>query len=441
VPISCTVRVVLDVYGTSQRGVQSATADRRAELLDGIRVLDLTIALAGPFATLMLSMLGAEVIRVEAPGGGGDISRWNPPFFGPDGVHFGVPGDDDISVSTLNRSQGKKSVTLNLKSDVGRQMFLDLARDADIVIENFSEGTAERLGVGYGAVAAVNPGIVYCSISGFGSESAYPDLKAMDIIIQAMSGLMEATGTAGGPPVRVGIPIGDVTGSLFAATGVLAALLSRFRTGVGRHVDVSLVDCLASLVSVEHFEVYARAGIETRTGNAHARLTPFGVYPTADGYVAIAAHTDRWVAGLFAAMGRAELLQDDRFSTRASRVQHTAEITQLIETWTRTLPRDELVRLLGQEHDVPVAPVRTPEEAMFDPNLGRRGSVVPLSHPAYGAGGEPVMGTGMPVRFSGIAAETGRPVPTLGEHNAAVYGDLLGIDAGALERLRADGVV
>lgn len=416
-------------------------ADSAEGLLAGYRVLDLTIALAGPFATLMLASMGAEVIRVEAPGGGGDISRWNPPFVGRDGAHFGEPADDDISVSTLNRSQGKKSVTLNLKTDEGRRMFLAMARSADIVIENFSEGTAARLGVGYDAVAAVNPAIVYCSISGFGQDNPYPDLKAMDIIVQAMSGLMEATGTADGPPVRVGIPIGDMTGSLFAASGMLAALLSRERTGRGRFVDVSLVDCLSALVSVEHFEAFRRAGIETRTGNAHARLTPFGVYPAADGYVAIAAHTDRWVAGLFAAIGRPELVEDPRFLTRGSRVQHVDIMTDLIERWTRTLPRDEVVRILLEEHAVPSAPVRTPEEAMFDPHLAARGAVVPVTHPVHGSGPDCIMGTGLPIRFSDIEPETGRRPPLLGEHNADVYGGLLGLDGEALADLRRAGVI
>jgi crotonobetainyl-CoA:carnitine CoA-transferase CaiB-like acyl-CoA transferase len=410
-------------------------------MLDGIRVLDLTIALAGPFATLLFSSLGADVIRVEAPGGTGDISRWNPPFVGEDGAHFDVPEPEDISVSMLNRSQGKKSVTLNLKSEVGQRMFLDMVRSADVVIENFSSGTADRLGVGYAAASAANPAIVYCTINGFGTDSPYPDLKAMDIIVQAMSGLMMATGTAGGPPVRTGIAIGDVTGSLFATTGVLAALLQRFRTGQGRYVEISLLDCLASLVSVEHFEVYERAGIETRTGNAHARLTPFGVYPAADGYVAIAAHTDNWVAGLFAAMGRPELAQDERFLTRGSRVRNVEVITPMIEAWTRTLPRDELVRILNDEYSVPSAPVRTPAEAMFDPHLAERGALVPLRHPVFGAGEEPIVGTGLPIRFSDVPAERGRRTPMIGEHNEAVYGELLGLSAADVEQLRRDGVV
>lgn len=424
---------------TTHRPPEPAGTDE--QLLAGYRVLDLTIALAGPFATLMLSSLGAEVIRVEAPGGEGDISRWNPPFVGGGGAHFGAPEGDDMSVSTLNRSQGKKSVTLNLKTHEGQRLFLDLARSSDIVIENFSEGTAERLGVGYAAVSAVNPSIVYCSISGFGQDNPYPDLKAMDIIVQAMSGLMEATGTADGPPVRVGIPIGDMTGSLFAATGVLAALLHRERTGRGRFVDVSLVDCLASLVSVEHFEAFRRAGIETRTGNAHARLTPFGVYPAADGYVAIAAHTDRWVAALFAAMGRPELVEDPRFATRGMRVQHAEVITDLIQQWTGTLPRDEVVRVLLEEHAVPSAPVRTPEEAMFDPHLAARGAVVPVTHPVHGPGADTIMGTGLPIRFSGLPPETGRRPPLLGEHNDEIYGGLLGLDDRALADLRSSGVI
>jgi len=409
-------------------------------VLEGIRVLDLTIALAGPLATLLFASMGAEVIRVEAPGGRGDISRWNPPFIGAHGAHFDEPSEDEISVSMLNRSQGKKSVTLNLKSEIGRQMFLEMAGHADVVIENFSAGTADRLGVGYPAVSTANPAIVYCSINGFGSESPY-SLKAMDIIVQAMSGIMEASGDAAGPPVRIGVPIGDMAGSLFATTGVLAALLRRFRTGEGRRVEISLYDCLAALLSIEHFEVYERAGIPTRTGNAHARLTPFGVYPAADGYVAIVAHTDEWSSRLFAAMGQPELAHDRRFLTRGLRVQNMAALTELIEAWTRTLPRDELVRLLTEEHDLPAAPVRTPADAMCDPHLARRGALVPLRHPFYGEGAEPVIGTGLPIRFSGIPPATGARSPMLGEDNESVYREWLGIDAERLDELQRLGIV
>ena len=265
--------------------------------LEGIRVLDLTVALAGPYGALMLGGLGAEVIHIEAPGGG-DIARTNPPYIGPNGVAFGVRADDEVSLSILNRGRNKKSVTLDLKSAKGREVFFRLVKESDVVLENMSEGTAQRLGVGYEQVSRVNPRIVYGSISAFGEPSIYPGLKGMDILIQALSGLMEVTGFADGPPTRVGIPIADLMTPLFAVNGILAALIQRGRTGEGQHVQVSMLDCLASMVAEEHFDIPAEDGAPMRSGNSHDRLVPFGVYPCRDGAVAICAFRPEWMKGL-----------------------------------------------------------------------------------------------------------------------------------------------
>lgn len=349
------------------------TIPQLARPLEGIRVLDLTVALAGPYGSLLLGGLGAEVIRVEAPGGS-DIARTNPPFVGADGIHFGQAASDDISLSLLNRGRNKKSITLDLKSARGLALLHKLVEHVDVVIENMSDGTAARLGVGFDDLRRVNPRIVYASINALGDPSLYPDLKGMDIIVQALSGLMEVTGFADGPPTRVGLPIADLIAPLFAVNGILAALIYRGRSGEGQHVKVSMLDCLASLVAEEHFDVYARAGYALRTGNTHDRLVPFGVYQARDGYVAIVAMQPDWFRGLMEAVGHPELVDDPRFSNRGPRMQHAATLNALIETWTREHSCAEILAELHAQRRIPCAPVRTPTQVLSDPRLRERGA-------------------------------------------------------------------
>ena len=289
--------------------------------LEGIRVIDLTVALAGPYGALLLGGLGAEVIHIEAPGEG-EIARTNPPFVGPRGLSLEAKALDETSLTIVNRGRNKKSVTLDLKSPKGRELFFRMVEQADVVMENMSEGAAKRLGVGYDAVKAANPRVVYASISAFGEPSVCPGVKGMDIMVQAMSGLMAATGFADGPPTRVGVPIADMVTPLYAVNGILAALIQRGRTGRGQHVTVSMLDCLASIVAEEHFDVFGAAGVPLRTGNSHDRLTPFGVYACKDGHAAIVAFRPEWMRGLLEALGRPELLTDPRFASRGPRMKN-----------------------------------------------------------------------------------------------------------------------
>lgn len=402
--------------------------------LSGIRVLDLTIALSGPLCTLVLAGLGAEVVRIEPPGGR-EMGRFNPPFLGSRGLHFGAATEpDDIPISVINRTRNKKSMTLDLKTDRGRAVFLELARHCDVVVQNFSNGTADRLGVGYQDVREVNPSAVYCSLSGLGLDTDTPDLKAMDVIIQAMSGIMQVTGEPGGPPTRVGVPIGDMVASLYAANGIMAALWVRQRTGRGQHIDISLLDSLASLVAEEHFDVFERMGFPVRSGNFHDRLAPFGVYQAKDGYVAIAATADNWTYAIFDAMGRSELGNDPRFSTRGPRVVHADELNALIEGWTSSMTTGEVVRELFEKRKVPAVRVREPGEVMADPRLHARGAVVPLRHPTVETG-ETLYGIGLPIRMSESATGLDGPAPLLGEHNADVLKEWLGYDDAQVNEL------
>lgn len=406
--------------------------------LEGIRVLDLTVAVAGPCGSLLLGGLGAEVIRIEAPGGG-DIARTNPPYVGSQGMNFGTKGEGEVSVTILNRARNKKSITLDLKSARGREIFFELARESDVVIENMSEGTVSRLGVGYEQTRHANPRIVYASISAFGDPSLYPGLKGVDILMQAISGLMETTGFADGPPTRCGIPIADLVAPLYAVNGILSTLIQRGRTGVGQHVQVAMLDCLASMLAEEHLDVFAQAGYPLRSGNSHDRLVPFGVYECQDGHVAIVAFRPEWMKPLLELIGRAELLEDPRFRDRGPRMRHARELNEIIETWTRARTTAEVVRELFEERSVPAARVRTPVEVLSDPRLHARGALMQLQHPAMGAGN--AVGMGNPIRFSQAHAQFDQPAQELGASNEQVFGDLLKMSQEQILQLRAQRVI
>ena len=406
--------------------------------LAGLTVLDLTWALAGPFATFLLAGLGARVIKIENPESP-DPCRENPPYLGRDGVSLGRTRPDDVSVSALNRLRGKYGITLNLKTAGARDVFADLLRQADIVVENFSAGTLDRLGVGYSFARSVNPRVIYCSISGFGANATNSGAKAMDSIIQALSGLMMTSGDPGDPPVRVGVPVADLLTPVFGVVGILAALRQREPSGVGQHVDVSMLGVLTSLVAAEPFDLLEACGLPQRTGRVVPRLTPFGLYETADGHVAICAPTEQFARGVFAAIGHPEFESDPRFATRDARVAHVEEINAHIEAFTRTLPTADLLPLLDRHH-VPAAPVRSPGDAIRDPRVRARGETQPLDHPEFGRVAD-VIGMGIPITFSDAAAGDMRAAPCVGQDNALVYGEWLGYGSDGVARMHAAGII
>jgi crotonobetainyl-CoA:carnitine CoA-transferase CaiB-like acyl-CoA transferase len=400
--------------------------------------MDLTLALAGPFATFLLAGLGARVINIENPQSP-DPCRQNPPYLGRDGVSLGRTRPEDVSVSALNRLRGKYAVTLNLKQTGARDVFADLLRRADIVVENFSAGTLERLGVGYSFAQSINPRVIYCSVTGFGATQAPGTGKAMDNIIQALSGLMMTSGSPDDPPVRVGVPMADLVAPVFGVVGILAALRQREASGRGQHVDVSMLGVLTSLVAAEPFDLLEACGMPQRTGRVVPRLTPFGVYESADGYVAICAPTEQFARGVFAAIGHPEFEHDPRFATRDARVAHVDEMNAHIEAFTRTLPTTDLLPLL-ERHNVPAADVRSPREAVRDPRVQRRGETVPLEHPELGRVAD-VVGMGVPITFSEAPQACLRPAPSVGQDNALVYGEWLGYGPAGVETLRAAGII
>jgi CoA:oxalate CoA-transferase len=409
--------------------------------LAGVTVLDLTTALAGPFATLLLAGLGARVIKIENPTSG-DTCRTNAPYLGETGAKLTRENEDDISISAINRLRNKLGITLNLKHPQARQVFADLVKQADVVVENFSSGVLPRLGIGYDFAQQINPRIVYCSINGFGSGNKIKEPssgKAMDTIIQALSGVMQTSGAIDDPPLRVGVPFADLVTPLFGIIGVLAALQQRHQTGLGQHVDVSMLGVMTSLIACEPFDLLERLGIPTKTGQTMPRLAPFGVYQASDGFIALCAPTEIFAQNLFKAMERPELGTDERFCTRDSRVKHVKEIDEIVSDWMRNLTQKEILAKL-EGVGVPSAEVRNPQSAVRDPLVVTRGETVPLAHPKFGVV-EDVYGIGMPIRFSGATAGFDQPPPEMGEHNEMIYGEMLGYSAEQIDELRAQSVI
>lgn len=406
--------------------------------LEDVTVLDLTVALAGPFATFLLAGLGAFVIKVENPSGG-DTCRENAPYLGADGASLVRRSANDVSVSAINRLRNKLGITLNLKHPEARAVFADLVKKSDVLVENYSRGTLDRLGVGYRWLHEVNPKLVYCSITGFGSDDDSSPAKAMDTIIQAQSGMMYASGEPDDPPVRIGIPMADLCAPMFGVIGVMAAIHQAQRTGVGQHIDVSMLGALTMMVSVEPFDLLERCGIPQRTGQTLPRLAPFGIYPTRDGYIAICAPTEAMSRGFFEAAGHPELADDERFATRNARVKNFQELNAFIEKFTRSLTSSEAVARL-ERAGTPAAEVRAPFAATRDPRVIQRRETVPLQHPQYGAV-EDVYGMGLPLTFSGSSVGFDQPPPELGEHNDRVYGRFLGYSSERIAALKAQNVI
>ncbi len=387
---------------------------------------------------MLLAGLGARVIKIENPASP-DTCRENAPYLGSEGATLARQHPDDVSISAINRLRNKLGVTLNLKNPEAQSVFADLLKKADIVVENFSRGTMDRLGAGYAFAREVNPRIVYCSITGFGSEGDPGSGKAMDAIIQALSGVMLTSGSAGDPPVRVGVPFADLSAPLFGVIGVLAALLQARRTGLGQHVDVSMLGVLTMMVASEPFDILERCGVPQRTGQTVPRLAPFGIFRALDGYLAICAPTEAFAKNLFIAIGRPELNSDERFATRDARVTNVTEVDRIVEEFTRTRTVAEAVATIEQA-GVPAAEVRDPTAAVRDPRVVARGETVPLVHPKFGAVDD-VYGMGLPLKFSAAWTGFDQPPPQLGEHNEAVYGGLLGYSAERIEKLRLDRVI
>jgi CoA:oxalate CoA-transferase len=401
-------------------------------------VLDLTTALAGPYATMLLAGLGARVIKIENRATDGDASRNNSPYMTGDGLKQSRGCAEDMSVSHLARNRNKESVTLDLKSSRGREVLLDLVREADVLVENFSTGvTDRRLGISYADLELIQPHLVYTSISGFGSDSA--DGRAMDTIIQALSGVMLTAGELDGPPVRFGLPIADLIAPVFAVIGTLAAVIQQRASGEGQHVDVSMLGALTSLIAAEPYDALNELDLATRTGQHVPRLAPFGTFKAQDGFFALCAPVDRLAHRVFQAMEQPFLSKDLRFATRDARVINADSLHALIADWAREKTLSEVLTRFD-ESDVPAAPVREPAEALRDPRVRRRREVVPLLLPD-GSTSPTISGPGIPFILSKAATDLGLPAPRLGERTAEVLRNLLGYPQELVDELDQAGVL
>ncbi len=402
--------------------------------LEHVTVLDMTIALAGPVATMLLAGLGARVIRVENPAG---ERRQAPPFLGPDGPSLVQRHPDDLSMADLTRHRDKLGITLNLKQPGAAEVLRDLVAHSDVVVDNFTPGTLDKLGFGFDFMLRANPRIVWASLTGFGVDGPR-GLGAADTIAQALSGIMLTGGEETDPPVRLGAPLGDGITPLFTVIGILSALENVRHTGAGERVDTSMVGALTALVAIEPFDLLKSLGVPYRTGKTMARLGTFGLYECADGYMAVTAAVPDGANALFRVAGKPGLTDDPRFQG-AERAKNYRELTAEIEEWSRTLTIEEAVAAL-QKAGVPCAEVRKPGDAVRDPRALERGDTVPLKHPTLGDFPE-IAVTGVPIRFSNARVGFDHPAPAPGEHNDAVYGGVLGYSPERIAALRADGVI
>lgn len=400
--------------------------------LQGRVVIDLTTALSGPYATLLLGGLGARVIKVENPHRGGDSSRTNSPYVTASGLSPVKDGEDDMSVSMLLRGRNKESISLDLKTPEGREVLLDLIRHADVLVENFSAGVTRRLGIDYESVREVNPQLVYTSITGFGSDET-GGAKAMDTIVQALSGVMMTAGDPGDSPVRFGLPIADLSAPLFAVIGTVSALLEATQSGKGQHVDVSMLGAMTSLVACEPFDAFEEMGYPTRTGDYVPRLAPFGTFRAEDGWFAVCGPTDAFAAGVFRAIDEPELAEDPRFAQRDARVSNADDLHQRISDWAEGRTVAEAMTAF-EANGVPAAPVRSLADAVRDPRVQARGEVVRIQHPAYDVEAE-LWGTGVPITFSRSEVGLDNPAHPLGADTENVLTDLLGYPGERIAKL------
>jgi crotonobetainyl-CoA:carnitine CoA-transferase CaiB-like acyl-CoA transferase len=408
------------------------------EPLNDIRVLSVTVFLAGPFLGMTLARFGAEVIKVEMPGGGDPI-RSVGPYVGPTGISPDRQTADDISIRFLKRSEGVKSVTLNLKDAEGKRMFFELAKQSDVVIENLSPGSMERLGLGYANVANVNPAIVYCSIAGYGQTGPYKDLPAHDHQIQAMSGIMDMNGEADGPPTRIGVFVGDLVTPLYAAYSILGALRHKEKTGKGQYLDASMIDTLATLMFMEPMEHILHEGLPVRAGN-QSRESVTGLYRVRDGDVIVTVgNQERWQR-LCKALGAGHLLENPRYARVGDQQAHVKELRREIQDRLGRFSCEDAIALL-EDAGIPIARVRTLPEVMADQHFRDRGTLRPMLRQGSVQPVERGIVAGFPVIFSGGSLPKLDGGANLGHHNDEIYGRLLHLDQSALTDLKKRGVI
>ena len=393
--------------------------------LDDVKVLDFSRMYAGPFCTMILKELGAEVIKVEIPGGGDGV-RTLPPLT--DG------GESPIFVN-LNR--GKKSITLNLDSQRGQEISKELVKWADVVVENFTPGVMDRLGLGYEELKQVNPGLIYASMSGFGHTGPRRLQPAYDTIAQAMGGFMSVTGFPDNPPTKAGPGLADLVSPLYATVSILTALHHREKGGKGQHIDISMQDCIWAITAVQFGAIYFLTGkVPPRVGNGQLEATPFNVYPAKDGYVVIPIVTVGQWQSFLQIIGREDLLDVEEYATQVKRINHWEEVDTLAAEWAKTKSVKEIVDTFNDAH-LPCSPVPTFDEVANDPQLLSREMVIEVEQLLSGNLKVP----GSVFKLSETPGDAKYSAPFLGEHNYEVFGDLLGYSEPEINKLAGDGII
>lgn len=391
-----------------------------AKPLEGVVVLDLSRVLAAPYTGMILADMGADVIKVERPGKGDD-SRAYGPFKNGESVYY----------MSLNR--GKRSITLNMKSEEGKQILKDLVKQADVLVENFRGGTMDKLGLGYDVLKEINPRLIYSACTGFGMTGPYKHDPAYDVIVQGMGGIMSITGQEGGEPTKVGASIGDITAGIFSAVGIMIALYNREKTGKGQLVDVSMLDCQVAILE-NAISRYMNAGVSPKPiGNRHASITPFQSLKTKDGYVIVAVGNDTLWQKFCGLIERPDLAADPRFTTNPLRTENVKVLGEELNKTFQTKTMDEWLHIL-KEGGVPVGPINDVERVIKDPAVIAREMIVTTHHPIAGD----VEMAGVPIKLSGTPGSVDAPAPTLGQHTREILKEKLDMDDALIDQLYAD---
>ncbi|EHK66753.1 CaiB/BaiF CoA transferase family protein [Achromobacter arsenitoxydans] len=402
---------------------------QRPAPLTGIRVLDLTRVLAGPWCTQNLADLGAEVIKIERPGAGDDTRAWGPPYLKDEAGH-----DTTEAAYYLSANRNKMSVALDIASPRGAQLVRELALQSDILVENFKVGGLSKYGLDYASLKELNPRLIYCSITGFGQTGPYASRPGYDFMIQGMGGLMSITGERddlpGGGPQKAGVAVADLMTGMYSTVGILAALHERARSGLGQHIDMALLDCQVAMLANQNLNFMTSGTAPRRAGNAHQNLVPYQVFAASDGHLIVAVGNDSQFRNYCGAIGLPELSADPRFSTNPQRVKNREELVPLLAERMATGERDHWLAAL-EGVGVPAGPINTLDQVYEDPHVLARGMKRELPHPAAGV----VPMASSPLKFSGSPVEYRRAPPMLGEHTEQVLSEKLGLSAEEIQAL------
>lgn len=393
-------------------------------LLDGIRIIDLTRVLAGPYCTQMLGDLGADVIKIEAPERGDDTRHWGPPYTGGEAAYF------------LSTNRNKRSLTLDLKQEKAQQILRDLIRQGDVLVENFKSGTLAKWGLDYETLQQLRPGLIYCTITGYGYTGPYSDRPGYDFMVQAMGGFMSVSGPADGDPTRAGIAIADLATGMFAASAILAALFARERTGQGQRIDMSLLDSQVALMSYVASNYLVSGEMPRRYGNGHPNIVPYQEFKARDGYFAFACGNDLQWRKFCQAVGREEWATDERYASNSARVKNRQEVVVMLnELFAERDALDWMV--LCEEIGIPSAPINTMDRVFADPQVQARRLKLEAAHPT--AVSVPLLAS--PLNIPTAPTTVRYPPPLLGQHTGEILRDFLGCDEETIEALRREKVV